>query len=199
MKRELLFKAFGDIDESLVAEAYRPLPETAADSSERIVHLKKKRIMTFALAAALLLSLGIAAYSAGRTFFGWGKNVEIQSVKTDGGVENTVYVHTENLTEPVKFENGRMIFIVNDERIDITDEVSETRPYIYQYTDEEGVEHYWIIGKNGPEPEHYGFAEYLHPADGDWTAGYVARTDNNEAPWLYQAWDELGFDFQKNA
>ncbi|MBR4473582.1 MAG: hypothetical protein IKS55_08075 [Oscillospiraceae bacterium] len=198
MKRELVLKAFGDIDESYIAEAYRPIPEEFP-SSERVVHMKKKRILTYALAAALLLSLGIVAYSAGRVFFGWGGNMEIQSVETEGGIRNTVYVHTENLTEPVRFENGRMIFIVNDEQIDITDLVSETQPYIYQYTDEERTTHYWIIGKNGPEPEHYGFAEYLQPAEGGWTTGYVARTNNNEAPWLFQAWKGLGFDFEASS
>ena len=75
------------------------------------------------------------------------------------------------------------------------DQVSETEPYIYQFTDEEGVLHYWIIGKNGPELEHYGFAEYLHPSESEWTAGYVARTNGNTAPWLDKAKEELGFDF----
>ncbi len=51
--------------------------------------------------------------------------------KTEGGVQGTVCVHTDNLTEPVSFENGRMYFIVNNEHIDITDQVSETEPYIY--------------------------------------------------------------------
>lgn len=91
--------------------------------------------------------------------------------------------------------HGRMYFIVNDEHIDITDQVSETEPYIYQFTDEENVLHYWIIGKNGPELEHYGFAEYLHPSESEWTAGYVARTNGNTAPWLDKAKEELGFDF----
>ena len=194
MKRELLLKAFGEIDENYIAEAYQPLPEKAAGTSERIVHMKKKRFLTLALAAALILALGITAYG-GRVFFGWGGNMEIRSEQTDSGVANTVYVHTENMTQPVSFEAGRMFFIVNDEHIDITDLVSETQPYIYHYADEEGVTHYWIIGKNGPEPEHYGFAEYLQPSDGVWTAGYVARTNNNEAPWLEKAWEELGFDF----
>ena len=121
--------------------------------------------------------------------------MEIRSTKTDGGIENTVYVHTDDLTEPVAFENDRMIFIVNDEHLDITDQVSETQPFIYHYTDEEDVIHYWIIGKNGPELNHYGFAEYLHPSEEDWTAGYVARTNNNEAPWLDNEKKELGFDF----
>lgn len=196
MKQELLLKAFGDIDERFVAEAYLPAAEDAADTHGKIVHLNRKRIVTLALAAALLLSLGIAGWSAGKGLFGWGGNMEIRSERTDGGIENTVYVHTEDMTQPVSIENGRIIFIVNGEHTDITDRVSETEPYLYQYTDEEGIVHYWIIGKNGPEPERYGFAEYLQPADGEWTAGYVARTDNNEAPWLYRAWEKLGFDFQ---
>ena len=168
--------------------------------NERTRHREKKRLLTLALAAALLLALGVAAYSAGLVFSGWGGNMEIHSEQTEGGIENTVYVHTENMTQPVSFEDGRMIFVVNGEHIDITDQVSETVPFLYQYTDEEaGVIHYWIIGKNGPEPEHYGFAEYLQPTDGEWTGGYVARTDNNEAPWLYAAWEELGFDFKADS
>ena len=64
MKRELLSKAFGDIDEAFVQEAYRPVPaDDASGSPGRIVHMNRKRIITFALAAALMLSLGIAAYA----------------------------------------------------------------------------------------------------------------------------------------
>lgn len=171
------------------------MAEKYGSESRHIRHLTTKRIITFALAAALLLALGISAYSAGQAIFGWGRNMEIRAEKTEGGIETTVYVHTDDLTEPVSFENGRMYFIVNDEHIDITDQVSETQPYIYQYTDDEGVLHYWIIGKNGPELSHYGYAEYLHPTESDWTAGYVARTNDNTAPWLDQAKEELGFDF----
>ena len=168
--------------------------------SEKTRHRSRKRLLTLALAAALLLALGVAAYSTGRVFSGWGGNMEIHSEQTEGGIENTVYVHTETMTQPVSFEDGRMIFVVNGERIDISERVSETVPFIYQYTDEEaGVIHYWIIGKNGPELEHYGFAEYIQPTDGEWTGGYVARTDNNEAPWLYAAWEELGFDFKADS
>ncbi len=81
MKRELLLKAFGEIDEKFIAEAYQPLPENAAGTSERIVHMKKKRFLTLALVAALILALGITAYG-GRVFFGWGGNMEIRSEQT---------------------------------------------------------------------------------------------------------------------
>ena len=63
MNRELLSKAIGDIDESFIAEAYRPVSEDATSSSERIKHMKKKRIITFALAAVLILALGATAYA----------------------------------------------------------------------------------------------------------------------------------------
>jgi len=65
MNRELLSKALCEIDESFIAEAYRPVPEASSGSSERIVHMKKKRIITFALAAALILALGVTAYAIG--------------------------------------------------------------------------------------------------------------------------------------
>ncbi len=68
MNRELLSKALCEMDESFIAEAYRPVTEAASGSSERIVHMKKKRIITFALAAALILAFGITAYATG--FFG---------------------------------------------------------------------------------------------------------------------------------
>lgn len=64
MKRELLSKAFGEMDESFIMEAYRPVPEDASSASERIVHMKKKRVITIALAAALALALGITAFAA---------------------------------------------------------------------------------------------------------------------------------------
>ena len=65
MNRELLSKALSEIDESFIAEAYRPVTETTPGSLERIVHMKKKKIISLALAAALVLALGTAAYAIG--------------------------------------------------------------------------------------------------------------------------------------
>ena len=64
MKRDQLSKVICNIDERQIAEAYQFNPDLCSDSPERIVHMSKKRIFTFALAAALILSLGIAAYAA---------------------------------------------------------------------------------------------------------------------------------------
>ena len=63
MKRELLSRALGDIDERYLEEAYRAVPGAAAPP-ERTVQMNRKRVLAFALAAALVLSLGAAAYAA---------------------------------------------------------------------------------------------------------------------------------------
>ena len=68
MNREKLFDALADVDEAYITEALRYSPEASSGSSERIVHLKKKRMISFALAAALILALGVAAYAVFSTY-----------------------------------------------------------------------------------------------------------------------------------
>lgn len=63
MNRDKLFDALANIDQRYVGEALRYAPEAASGSPGRIVQLKKKKIISFALAAALMLSLSIAAFA----------------------------------------------------------------------------------------------------------------------------------------
>ena len=64
MNREMLFDALADVEEAYIAEALCYSPEASSGFSERIVHMKKKRIISLALAAALILAMGAAAYAA---------------------------------------------------------------------------------------------------------------------------------------
>lgn len=63
MNREKLSDIIGGIDEKQIAACFRYDPESAMTSSERIEHMKTKRLISFALVAAVILSLGIAAYA----------------------------------------------------------------------------------------------------------------------------------------
>ena len=63
MNREKAFELLGELDGRFVEEAARYAPEAASGSPERIVHMKTRKIITFALAAALILALGITAYA----------------------------------------------------------------------------------------------------------------------------------------
>ncbi len=62
MNREDVFQAMTEIDDRYISEALRYSPGNASSASERIIHMKK-RIITLALAAALMLALGISAYA----------------------------------------------------------------------------------------------------------------------------------------
>ena len=64
MKRETITHMLNTLDESYIGEAAAFSPYAVQESPERIAHMKKKRILGFALAAALLLSLGMVAYAA---------------------------------------------------------------------------------------------------------------------------------------
>ena len=62
MKRELLSKVIGDIDDRFIAEAYRPA-WPASDDPGKSIHVKRKRFITLGLVAAILMTLSVAAYA----------------------------------------------------------------------------------------------------------------------------------------
>jgi len=64
MNREDVFEAFGGIDEAYVAESARYAPGDTDSAPGRIVHMNKKRWITFLIAAVLMLTLSITAYAA---------------------------------------------------------------------------------------------------------------------------------------
>ncbi len=53
-----------NLADDYISEAAVYCPDAIRESPERIVHMRKKRIVSFALAAALILMLGAAAYAA---------------------------------------------------------------------------------------------------------------------------------------
>lgn len=63
MKRESISLALNSLDDRHIRDTASFSPERIQRAPERIVHMKKKRIITFALAAALLLALGVSAYA----------------------------------------------------------------------------------------------------------------------------------------
>ena len=63
MKRETISKALNGLDDIFISESAVFSPDSMQGNSERIVRMKKKRIISLALAAALMLLLGIAAYA----------------------------------------------------------------------------------------------------------------------------------------
>ena len=65
MNGDKIFQILSDLDDRYIEEAIRSAPGEASGRPERIVRMNRKRIITLALAAALLLALGVTAWATG--------------------------------------------------------------------------------------------------------------------------------------
>ena len=159
-----------------------------------------KKIMAVCTCCLAMFGVGATVYAHNyqiiNKIFGWGNNLEItQEVDENGETSSISILHTDNLTEPVKIDDGKIYFVVNDEKIDITDKISETTAFEYEYTDDEGNTHIWLVGLNSDNIKDYGYAEYIKNIDGAWTGGYSARVNiesdgKTNAEWLENAKSE---------
>ena len=159
-----------------------------------------KKIMAVCTCCLAMFGVGATVYAHNyqiiNKIFGWGNNLEItQEVDENGETSSISILHTDNLTEPVKIDDGKIYFVVNDEKIDITDKISETTAFEYEYTEDEGNTHIWLVGLNSDNIKDYGYAEYIKNIDGDWTGGYSARVniesdEKTNAEWLENAKSE---------
>ena len=66
MKREMITIMLNSTDDDYISEAAAFRPVSIQENPERIVFMKKKRIITLALAAVLMLAFGITAYAVWR-------------------------------------------------------------------------------------------------------------------------------------
>lgn len=117
-----------------------------------------------------------------------------ESVDERGNMVSSAVLDTENVTAPAVYKDGRLWFTANGENIDITEQISDSQAYIYDYRDSQGIKHYLILGG---DPETFSYAEFLYdesknPAwvGGYFTSGKVGETIN--PVWLENAKAELG-------
>lgn len=188
-------------DKERYKQAFSVLHASGNDSLEVLMQQKKhriyrstRRVLIACICTAMLLGLGITAYaySTGtlRQIFGWGENMKILiAEQQSGGQSGTTIVYTSSLTEPVVLQDGRMIFIVNGQHLDITSQVSQTSAFHYSYIDPEGNTHLWLVGLNSDDLSNYGYAEYIQDSSGAWVGGYSARVNiepdgSTSAQWL---------------
>ena len=160
-----------------------------------------RRLTAACLCIAAMLALGATAYAHGEEIithiFGWSSNLEItETCDENGDISSVSILKTDDLTDPVMISDNRMFFVVNDENIDITDQISQQEAFHYEYDDEDGNTHIWLVGLTSDDPENYGYAEYIMSPDGTWKGGYSARVNidadgSTAARWLENAKGEL--------
>lgn len=119
-------------------------------------------ILAAALAVGCLLSIAAAAGLPARVyrFIGGGSAV------INPGTDTMIYDRMDMASAPAEVdEAGRLWLTVDDRRIDITDQISEETPYIYERTDpESGQKGYLVLGGT---PDNLGWIEWFQ-VDGSW-------------------------------
>lgn len=151
---------------------------------ENLTMIKPKKYRL--LLIATILSLGLVGFTFGT-----------QAIKLLTGVN---YERGKNFTsiemgyenEPFEIREDKVFFVLNEENIDITNQISEDDYYKYEYTDENGYKQIVIIGGS---IEDVGFNIYLFDNNGISLASsgqYNPIDDNMTAPiWIQKADREL--------
>ena len=138
------------------------------------------RPLVMLLCVLFVLSAAVTVYAYGekliRRFFGWGDNFAITEVYDENGGGVSGVLNLDEMNEPVLLRDGKLFFVVNDENVDITAVVSSEKAYQYEYMDEEGNLHIWLVGLSSERVEDYGYAEFIKDASGMWVGGCSVNT-----------------------
>lgn len=185
-------------------ETYEPKEEVFVDQ-ERIKEavlstVKKKRHTArkvIVLAAALAACLALVGFTWGERIIQLmsGGQVTIGQTGIGGGYGTVTmsdgYDEQGNPTV-IALEEGRLWFVADGQRLDVTDQVDDDTPYVHTAVDEQGNLHYWIVGGT---PEDYGWFEGVKLPDGTGGGGGIlhSRTDLTQAEELAEpGWYQLG-------
>lgn len=118
-----------------------------------------------------LLSITTVAYAAtnGQIFdyvYSFFSGGGIRYEEGENGESATIVTMGEDSVAPAVMDNGRLYFVAAGNHVDITDKISEEKPFLFEITDDQGVIHKYIIG-GLPKEEHFGYQEILFNEKGD--------------------------------
>ena len=158
-----------------------------------------------ATAAAVLAMLLILSPQARAAFDNWvvkyfwpDSDLTIyEEINENGIAEATIAVVDTEAPPFAQIINGRLYFLGNGQKIDITDQIGENNPYFYTYVDEYGFTHEMAVGYSGTI-ENYGIYEFIwKEEDGErnWTAGtgrnFLSPETEMRYPWVDIIWEKL--------
>lgn len=169
----------------------------------------RRLVMAAASFAAALVLLFAISPEARAIVNGWkvkyfwpGSDLTIYEIR-DGNVEATVAVVDTEAPAFARMVDGRLYFLGNGEKIDITDEITEKSPYFYSYVDEYGLTHDMAVGYSGTL-DNYGIYEFIwkeEAGEKNWTAGtgrnFLDNQTETRYPWVDIVWEELNVPWPK--
>lgn len=161
-----------------------------------------RSIATLAAVLALVILVSPTARAAVENwvvkYFFPGSDLTIyEQTDESGNVTGVVGVVDTEAPPFARIINGRLYFLGNNEKIDITEEITEEKPYFYTYVDDYGLTHAMAVGYSG-SIDNYGIYEFIwEDVDGqrDWVTGSGRNFMNSETetryPWVELVWEEL--------
>ena len=169
MKREQLSDIIGNLDDRQIAEAYQFDPALCGRSPERIGRMKIKRIVTFALAAVLILALGVTGYAVYRG--------RVQDLVMKSGKEDIVLV--DDGTDIVLPDEDSDIVLVGE-----AEEQPAAEPQSASYDPLPGDTDMISLQGFAGSPEYQAalaWADFQHNYDRD--GSVLASVGNGPTPW----------------
>lgn len=179
MKREQLSDIIGNLDDRQIAEAYQFDPGLCGRSPERIGRMKIKRIVTFALAAVLILALGVTGYAVYRG--------RVQDLVMKSSEEDIVLV--DDGTDIVLTDEDSDIVLVGE-----AEEQPAAEPQAASYDPLPGDTDMISLQGFAGSPEYQAalaWAEFLHNYDRD--GSVLASVGNGPTPWT-ETYGVNGYD-----
>lgn len=161
-----------------------------------------RSLATLAAVLALVILVSPTARAAVENwvvkYFFPGSDLTIyEQTDENGNVTGVVGVVDTEAPPFARMVNGRLYFLGNNEKIDITEEITEEKPYFYTYVDDYGLTHAMAVGYSG-SIDNYGIYEFIwEDVDGqrDWVTGSGRNFMNSETetryPWVELVWEEL--------
>ena len=145
------------------------------------------RILVTAAVVAAALTAGALAASGvlSRIPLLTGGAME-RRVNPDGTGYSSVSVSTDQESYPGEARDGKIWFTTETgEELDITGQFSETEPYVYSYTDADGINHDLVVGGTA---EDFGCFEFVYDSENNFTGGTGAYPDSydgvTDPAWL---------------
>ena len=120
-----------------------------------------------------------------------------EETNEDGEVVATIASVDTEAPPFARMINGRLYFLGNGEKIDITDQIAEDAPYYYSYEDEYGFTHEMAVGYSD-SMENYGIYEFIWKEENGekiWTMGtgrnFLSNETGTRYPWVELVWTDL--------
>lgn len=181
-------------------ETQNKILAAAAEKHNRIQRSVWKRAAAVAAVMVLMLALtptALAAMERWKVKYFWpGSDITVYEIM-DGEVEGTVAVVDTEAPAFARMVDGRLYFLGNGEKIDITDLITKETPYYYSYVDEYGLTHDMVVGYSDTI-ENFGIYEFIWKEEAGekvWSAGtgrnILCAETETRYPWVEIVWEDL--------